>query len=176
MSHTPQSHRDLQIIILMGVSGSGKTTIGQRLAKDLGWQFFEGDDFHPQRNVEKMQQGIPLTDEDRLPWLQTLRNRIHDLLATSQRAVVTCSALKQAYRQRLTEGYPQVSFVYLRGDYDLIRRRLKSREHQFMNPDLLTSQFETLEEPEDVPSVDIIEPPDAIVPKIRQMLKLMPME
>lgn len=174
MSTPSQPHSDPRIIILMGVSGSGKTTIGQRLANELNWHFYEGDAFHPPSNVDKMRRGIPLTDEDRIPWLQALRQHLHDLLTTSQRAVVTCSALKQAYREWLAEGSPHVSFVYLRGDYDLIRQRLETREDHFMNPDLLPSQFDALEEPEEVLAVDVSEPPHVLARQIQYKLKLTP--
>ena len=163
------------IVILMGVSGSGKTTIGKLLAKDLGWRFFEGDYFHPQTNVDKMRRGIPLSDEDRAPWLEAVRKLIQELIDRSQRAVITCSALKQAYRDRLTEDLPRVALVYLRGDYELIRQRLETRKTHFMKVDLLASQFQTLEEPRDIPFVSIAQAPDLIVRQIKRRLELTPM-
>jgi gluconokinase len=172
MENTSPSSQDLWIVILMGVSGSGKTTIGQLLAKELGWQFYEGDAFHPRHNVDKMQRGIPLNDEDRMPWLEALRKLIDHLLAQSQRAVITCSALKQTYREGLIEGHPHVTFVYLHGSYKLIHQRLESRDHHFMNPDLLASQFRTLEKPDDVPLANVADPPDVIVDKIIHRLHL----
>jgi gluconokinase len=158
------------IIILMGVSGSGKTTVGRLLARDLGWPFYDGDDFHPQANIDKMRQGIPLTDADRDSWLTALRRQIDNLIGNHQSAVLACSALKQAYRDRLRGDWPEVRFIYLKGDYALIRRRLRKRRGHFMKADLLTSQFATLEEPQGVPTVDIAQTPEAIVECIKQAL------
>ncbi len=166
--------REIGIVILMGVSGTGKTTIGQLLARDLGWSFYEGDDFHSQKNVAKMRDGLPLNDEDRIPWLQALHNLVLDLITKSQRAVITCSALKQTYREWFTDGQPRVSLVYLRGNYTLIHRRLQSRTMHFMKPDLLASQFRALEEPHDVPFIDVSEAPEVIVEQIKRMLYLHP--
>jgi len=160
------------IIILMGVSGSGKTTIGRLLAQDLGWQFYDGDDFHPQANVDKMRRAIPLTDDDRDSWLTALRHQIDTLIDDHQSAVLACSALKQAYRDRLGGDRPEVHFIYLQGDYALIRQRLQKRQGHFMKADLLASQFDTLEEPEGVPAVDIAQAPEAIVGSIKQALGL----
>ncbi|WNM60199.1 gluconokinase [Candidatus Nitrospira neomarina] len=167
-------NRDIWIVILMGVSGSGKTTIGQLLARNLGWSFYEGDDFHSARNVSKLQGGIPLSEEDRLPWLFAIHQLVHDLISQSQRAVITCSALKQAYRKLITEGRPQVSLVYLRGNYALIHPRLQSRTGHFMKADLLASQFTALEEPHDVPFIDVSQPPEVIAEQIKRMLHLQP--
>ena len=158
------------IIILMGVSGSGKTTIGQQLAEGLGWLFYDGDQFHPQANIAKMQQGIPLTDEDRWPWLQALRTQIATWLHQGMSAVLACSALKQAYRDYLLIDEAEVKLVYLKGDYDLIRARLAQRHGHFMPPALLASQFAALEEPERAVVVDIAPPPETIVALIRQQL------
>ena len=162
---------DVRIVILMGVTGSGKTTIGRLLAKECNWPFYEGDDFHPTANVEKMRRGMPLTDEDRAPWLDALNHLIRDLIARVQSAVVACSALKQAYRDRLAGNRDEVVFVYLRADYPLARARLLSRKDHFMKVDLLASQFDTLEEPEGVLTVDIAEEPDVIVGRIREALQ-----
>lgn len=160
------------IIILMGVSGSGKTTIGRLLAQDLGWPFYDGDDFHPQANVDKMRQGIPLTDDDRDSWLTALRRQIDTLIDNRQSAVLACSALKQAYHDRLGNGQPEVRFVYLKGNCDLIRQRLLARHGHFMPANLLKSQFDSLEEPEDVPAIDIAQAPEAIVGSIKRALGL----
>jgi len=160
------------IIILMGVSGSGKTTIGHLLAQDLGWPFYDGDDFHPPSNIDKMRQGIPLTDDDRDAWLTTLRHQIDTLVDTRQSAVLACSALKQTYRERLGRGQPEVRLFYLKGDPALIRQRLLARQGHFMPADLLASQFATLEEPQGVPAIDIAQTPETVVGLIKRALAL----
>jgi len=159
-----------RVIILMGVSGSGKTTVGQRLAAELGWPFYDGDDFHPPANVDKMRQGLPLTDDDRAPWLTALRHLIDGVLEARQSAVIACSALKQAYRNRLAGPHREVQFVYLKGSYALIRQRMLERHGHFMRAGLLASQFDTLEEPEEALTVDIAQEPGAIVDQIRRTL------
>ena len=160
------------IIILMGVSGSGKTTIGERLAQALGWPFYDGDQFHPPANVAKMQQGMPLTDEDRWPWLHALRTHIETWVQQGMSAVLACSALKQAYREYLIIDEAEVKLVYLKGDYDLIQERLAQRRGHFMPPGLLASQFAALEEPEQGVVVDIVHPPETIVALIRAQLRV----
>ena len=160
------------VIILMGVSGAGKTTVGQLLAQDLGWPFFEGDDFHPRSNVVKMSQGIALTDEDRWPWLDRIRQRIGILVASGQNAVIACSALKQTYREHLLEGIQEIVLVYLKGDYSLIRSRLAQRRDHFMNAGLLDSQFRTLEEPEGVITIESVLGPQEIADAVKQALSL----
>ncbi len=161
------------IVVLMGVSGSGKTTVGKILAKDLGWTFIEADDYHPAANVEKMHKGIPLNDEDRRPWLQALRQRIDEVIAEHGNAVVACSALKHAYQEYLGHHAPEsVRYVYLRGSEELIRQRIAARKGHFFNPSLLHSQFETLEPPEDALVVDVTPPPDQIAAEIRRRLGL----
>jgi carbohydrate kinase (thermoresistant glucokinase family) len=161
------------VIILMGVSGSGKTTLGKRLAADLGWPFYEGDDFHSQANVEKMAQGEALTDNDRWPWLDALRTEIQTLLDQDRNAVMACSALKRVYRERLMNTHPDVHVVYLRGTYALIQQRIEARHGHFMPTKLLTSQFEALEEPE-APEravvVDVAQPLEVLLREIRQAL------
>src|SRR5688500_6255121 len=117
------------IIIIMGVAGSGKTTIGTKLADDLGWSFYDADDFHPPDNVHKMGNGIPLTDADRQPWLDALAALIRDLLASGQSAVIACSSLKHSYRKLLRADPAQVRFVYLKADYETLLRRLHEREN-----------------------------------------------
>ena len=162
------------VIILFGVTGTGKTVVGKLLARDLRWAFLDADDFHSPANVEKMRQGIPLTDADRLPWLDNLRKRIVQVLESRENAVLACSALKRAYRQHLEAGNA-VRFVYLKGDYALIAERLQARTAHFMNPDLLRSQFDALEEPEaneHVIVVDVERTPEEIVGKIRQQLSV----
>jgi gluconokinase len=160
------------VILLVGVSGSGKTTLGRRLAADLGWAFYDADDFHPAASVAKMSQGVPLTDEDRWPWLDAIQAHIHACLARGERAVVTCSALKQVYRERLLRDNAGARIVYLKGDYAVIAQRLKGRRGHFMPPGLLDSQFAALEEPQGVITVDIAQGPARCVAQIRRELGL----
>jgi gluconokinase len=155
------------VIVLMGVSGVGKTTAGRRLATDLGWPFYEGDDFHPPENVDKMARGVPLTDADRAPWLDRLQSVIERHLQTGEPAVLACSALKAAYRERLKQGDAPVYFVHLKADPALIRARMEVRSGHYMPPDLLASQFEALEEPAHALTVDAAAPLEKIVERIR---------
>ena len=157
------------IIIVMGVSGSGKTTVGQLLAGRLGCGFSDADDFHPVANVEKMRAGVPLTDDDRAPWLAALRRAIDGWQATGESHVVACSALREAYRGVLSPG-GDVVFVHLKGSPEVIAARLATRRGHYMNPNLLASQFATLEEPEGAIAVDIVLPPDVIVDEIAARL------
>jgi gluconokinase len=136
------------VIIVMGVSGAGKTTIGKLLAAALGWQFKDADDFHSHANKTKMHAGIALTDEDRLPWLQSMADNIDKWCAAGDKTVLACSALKASYRGTLSAGKKEVALVYLRADFETIARRLAKRTDHFMNKDLLRSQFATLEEPD----------------------------
>lgn len=157
------------ILVLMGVSGSGKSTVGKILAQRLGWTFIEADDFHPTANVEKMRNGIPLTDDDRKPWLAAVRRRIDEACERGENAVVACSALKHAYQEYLGHHAPQsVRYVHLRGSEEVIRERLAARKGHFMNPSLLHSQFETLEPPDHALVVDVAPPPDVIADTIRR--------
>lgn len=160
------------IIILMGVSGVGKTTIGQLLAEQLQIPFYDGDDFHSATNVAKMQQHIPLTDRDRQAWLQTLHDLIQTLDNDHQSAVLACSALKSSYRQILQHAALNVRFVFLHGSYELIQARLQHRQHHFMPADLLKTQFETLEIPDGVLAIEVNDAPSAIVKTIQQQLQL----
>jgi len=159
------------VILLMGVSGSGKTIIGQMLASELGWKFADGDDYHSAMNIEKMSNGVPLADADRASWLQTLRVLIADWIAAGTNAVLACSALKQTYRQILRVT-PEVQIVYLKGTPQLLHQRLHERVGHFMTERMLQSQLATLEEPEDAVVVDIARPPEEIVAEIRTMLAL----
>ncbi len=160
------------IVVLMGISGSGKTTVGRLLARDLGWPFYDADDLHPPANVDKMHRGLPLTDADRAPWLDALHALLAPLARDGRSAVLACSALKQSYRDRLATGLPGVHFVYLRGDAALIHQRLAARRGHFMPPDLLQSQLDTLETPADAIAVDITARPEQIALEIRRHLAL----
>jgi gluconokinase len=159
------------IAIVMGVTGSGKTTVGRLLAEQLGWTFADADDFHPRANVEKMERGVPLNDEDRAPWLDRLRIQVMDWIANGQSAVLSCSALKQAYRQELSVG-PEVRFVYLKGSPELIAQRLRLRRGHFADEKILAGQFADLEEPETAVTVDISRTPEKIAAEIRERLGL----
>ncbi len=161
--------RDPCVVLLMGVSGSGKTTIGLMLAAGLGWTFRDADDFHPKENVAKMSAGHPLTDADHAPWLAAIRAHIERSLARGESAVVTCSALKEKYRTDAIPFGAQVKLVHLAGDYDLILERLSRRPHG-ARPELLKSQFERLEPPTEALTVDIAKSPEAIVAEIRTAL------
>jgi gluconokinase len=157
------------IVVVMGVSGCGKTTIGQLLAERMGWPFFDGDDYHPRANVDKMGRGIPLTDEDRSDWLSALADLIRDQLAQGRSAVLACSALKQKYRDQLRID-PGVHFAYLKGSYDFILARMQKRPGHYMKPNMLASQFAALEEPHDALTLDITQPPEEIVEQIVKSL------
>jgi gluconokinase len=161
------------VVIIFGVSGAGKTTIGQLLAEELGWRFYEADDFHSQANIDKMHQSIPLTDEDRWPWLENLGELIKRCAAAGENAVLACSALKEAYRRRLRVN-ADVKLVFLRGDYELIANQLQQRRRHFMNPALLQSQFADLEEPKPTEGAVVIElgrTPRELVQEIKSKLR-----
>ncbi|HKW64506.1 MAG TPA: gluconokinase [Candidatus Acidoferrum sp.] len=162
------------IVLIMGPAGSGKTTIGELLAKQLSWEFADGDDFHSAANKEKMSNGIPLTDEDRLPWLQSIRDAMKKWQAQGQSAVVACSALKRSYRNLLGVGpnANDVKLVYLKGNYDLLLERLHSRKGHYMKEQMLSSQLADLEEPTASITIDISNPPRQIVCEIRAQLGL----
>jgi gluconokinase len=156
------------ILVLTGVAGSGKSTVGRVLARELAWPFYDGDDHHPPENVRKMRSGIPLDETDRGPWLDALRALVEKLLADRRDAVVAASLLRQSHRDRL--ALPGVRFVYLKGDASLIAQRLRDRKGHFFDPALLDSQFAALEEPGDAIAVDITATPQEIAGAIRARL------
>ena len=155
------------IVVVMGVSGSGKSTVGALLAARLGWRFLDADEYHPPENVAKMRAGIPLTDEDRWPWLEKLNSMLH----REANAVLACSALKEAYRKCLTENLKHPKIVFLKGAKKLIQERLKVRQHKYMPASLLDSQFATLEPPAGAIEIDISAAPDACVEAIASRLR-----
>jgi gluconokinase len=163
--------REPVFVLLMGVAGSGKTTVGQKLAAALGWSFRDADEFHPPANVAKMSSGVPLTDHDRAPWLAAIRAHIESSLARGESGVVTCSALKETYRAAVVSDTGRVKLVHLAGEFDLIFSRMQARQH-FMKPEMLRSQFEALEVPANAVTVGITKTPDEIVAEIRQRLDL----
>lgn len=160
--------RDPLVVLIMGVSGSGKTTIGAKLADALGWDFADADEFHPPANIAKMAAGQPLSDEDRAPWLAAIRVHIDIMLARGENAVVTCSALKEKYRRVVIAEPAKVKMVHLAGDFNLILERLNRRTGHFMKPEMLRSQFEALEPPPDAFAPDIAHSPEEIVAEIRR--------
>ena len=165
------------IVVVMGVSGAGKSVLGSRLAERLGCRFIDADEHHPPQNVTKMASGTPLSDEDRWPWLQAIADEIDRLSAAGERAVIACSALKRAYRDILVHGRDDVRIVFLDGTQDLIAARLAARKGHFMPPGLLASQFKTLERPgtnERPITVSIDAPVGAIVDNVISQLNLVP--
>ena len=164
--------REPTVLMLMGVAGCGKTTIGLKLAAALGWSFRDADDFHPPENVAKMSAGTALTDQDRAPWLAAIRAHIETSLARGESAIVTCSALKEKYRAAAIPDPGRVKLIHLAGDFDLILERMHARQGHFMKPQMLESQFATLEPPDHALEVSIAKSPDEIVREIRQSLSL----
>jgi gluconokinase len=167
---SPLSDSRGYVLIIAGVSGAGKTTVGKALAKRLNWLFIEGDDFHPAANVAKMRRGEPLNDADRLPWLLRLRDEIKTCLDKGEKAILACSALKESYRARLRLDPERVHFVFLTGNYETLRKRITQRHNHFMGPDLLASQLDTLELPNDELAIDIDQPAASIVNLIMDRL------
>ena len=155
----------MMIVVVMGVSGSGKSTIGTALAGALGWRCLDADSLHSEASIEAMKHGIPLTDETRAPWLAAVHARLRESAARGEDLVAACSALKEKYRRTLSEGVP-VTWVYLKGSPALIRKRLEARSDHYMKAGMLESQFAALEEPEDAIVVDVSQPPPAIVKDI----------
>jgi gluconokinase len=160
------------VIILIGVSGCGKTTIGIKLSKRVGCLFLDGDDFHPEANIKKMSDSVPLTEEDRVPWLNTLRCNIEQCLDSGDHLVLACSALSRHSRDMLRGNSDDVRFVYLQGSKELIGQRLKNREGHFMSPDLLDSQFDVLQEPDSAIVVSIALSPQEIIAQVCGELRL----
>jgi len=159
------------IVVLMGVAGVGKTTVGRLLATQLDWKFADADTYHSPENIKKMASGIPLSDADREPWLRVLRQTIQSWIANNDNVVLACSALKESYRQYLSVD-SAVRFVYLSGSFPLIEERIRQRTGHYMHGELLESQFETLEEPVGVPKVDVSATPPEIVREIRCKLAI----
>ncbi len=159
------------IVLLMGVAGIGKTTVGTLLADQLGWKFADADSYHSPENIQKMRAGIPLTDTDRGPWLRVLREAIQSWVSKSENVVLACSALKETYREKLLVG-PEVKLVYLHGSFRLVEGRMHDRVGHYMPLELLRSQFGTLEEPEDATQIDASATPSEIVREIRRELRI----
>ena len=157
---------NIRFILVVGVSGCGKSSVGKMLAERLEWDFYDADDFHPPKNIAKMEKGIPLDDSDRAPWLTFLHDLIAESLKSNKPGVLACSALKERYRQRLLDGNENVQLIYLKGSYELIWPRLSTRRGHYMKPQMLKSQFDALEEPADALTIDISMPVDKIVRKI----------
>lgn len=158
------------IVVLMGVSGAGKTTVGKLLSERLSWPLLDADDFHPAANIEKMRSGIALTDEDRWPWLDRLNSLLKEKESKGESALLACSALKQKYRDRLAAGCSDLRWVYLKGSFELIESRLKARRGHYMKAGLLESQFAALEEPVDAITADIDAAPEAIADAVESAL------
>lgn len=155
----------------MGVSGCGKTTIGQRLAEETGFDFYDADDYHPQANIDKMKINLPLTDNDRFPWLSSLAKKMK-IWNTKNDFILACSALKESYRQILTSNFNTIVWIYLEGDQELIEFRLEARKEHFMKSTLLASQFEALEIPEYGYHIPVSKSPNEIIKLIKSKLKL----
>ena len=159
------------IVIVMGVSGSGKTTVGKLLATSLNWDFSDADDFHSAANIEKMSRGMALDDADRMPWLLELQSAIAHWLQAKKNVMLACSALKATYRDLLWVDRMQIKLVYLKGDFELISQRLQQRSNHYMKANLLSSQLADIEEPQNAMIVDAAQPPEVIVGQIRSHLE-----
>ena len=162
------------MVVLMGVSGCGKTTVGLVLAERTGWRLYDADEFHSAASIEKMRSGFALEDADRWPWLDRMNAMLVQKQAQGECVLLACSALKQKYRDRLAKGCLQLHWVYLKGDFDLIRRRLEARKNHYMKAGLLESQFAALEEPQDAIVAEIGAAPDAIADFVLGQLPLSP--
>ena len=155
----------------MGTAGSGKTTVGELLAGQLGWEFADGDNFHSPASIEKMARGVPLGDHDRNPWLDAIREAMEQWNVQHRNVVLACSALKKSYREHLKIS-SAVRLVYLKGSYDLLRERLQARKGHYATEQILTSQFADLEEPADAITIDVTRSPEEIVAELRKQLAL----
>jgi gluconokinase len=164
--NTPILSASIRIVLIMGVAGSGKSTIGRLAAAELGWPYYEADDFHSAANREKMARGEPLDDGDRAPWLAAIRSKMDEVLAAGGAAVFTCSALKEKYRLALLPEEAPVRLVHLAGDFPTLLARIAGRQDHFMKPNLLRSQFEALEPPRAALTLDVMLPPREIVARI----------
>lgn len=152
-----------KVIVMMGVSGCGKTTVGKLVAEELGWEFVEGDEYHSPENIAKMSSGQPLNDEDRFDWMNALNKKISEMLSSGKSGVVACSALKQKHRKHLARNWEdQVLYIHIKGTFDEIHQRMEAREGHYMKAGMLRSQFEALEPPEDVPAYDASLTPEQI--------------
>jgi carbohydrate kinase (thermoresistant glucokinase family) len=160
-----------KIIVMMGVSGCGKTTVGQLVAKELGWEFIEGDEYHSPENIAKMSSGQPLNDEDRFDWMNSLNAKISDLLSANESGVLACSALKDKHRKHLARNWEeQVLFIHIQGTFDEIHQRMEARQGHYMKSGMLKSQFEALEPPDNVPVYDSSLTPE----EIKNLIILLP--
>lgn len=163
---------DAKIFVILGPMGCGKTTVGKLLAETLGWKFIDADDFHPPENVKKMEDCVPLTDEDRIPWLQTLHKTMSEDMINGKNCVVACSALREFYRKILGIDQKKIVSIYLKGTQEMLQERLRGRKHPYMNNNLLTSQLEALEEPQSGITVNIVDPPKTIVNTILEQIHI----
>jgi gluconokinase len=160
------------IIIIMGVSGVGKTTVGELLSRQTGWPFYDADDFHSPANIEKMRSGVALTDDDRWPWLDRINGVLREADRRGESAILACSALKERYRDRLAQGMEAVRWVYLAGEFDLIKQRIDARKGHYMTAKLLESQFAALEAPADALKVDVSAEPEQLAARVSSALAL----
>lgn len=166
-----EGKRVSMILILMGPTGAGKTTVGEILSRQLGWEFADADDFHSPENVAKMSRGVGLTDEDRKPWLAALRRKIEQWIDAGQNGILACSALKEAYRKALSAG-PQVKWVYLKGSFEEISQRVAARQGHYAKKELVVSQFAALEEPTEAITIDVNRSPEEIAREIRTIISV----